>query len=335
MDRFDRIVASLQEAAVDDTRWRETSVLIEEACGISGADLLVASGRCHEEAVPALGAAFRRGGGLENPRPRRTHTDPHELGRVVACEPRPNGVLHSPTRGPNGPESDQINMIGRLSPYVRQFIRVRSALAAARALNESFLEVLGHGLAGVLCVDRCGRVVRANSVARTLLRRRDGVLQDRDGSLRARLPDEDTRLRGLLAGASTPSTAPGVAGSMAVQRPPNLTPLTLRVTPVVSRGVGRESSHVASLVLIVDPAEKPRMDPEHVAAALGLTPAESGVAVAVAEGATAREIAAATSRREATVRELLKRVHVKLGISRRADLVRAVLLVGAFTGRLR
>ena len=58
------------------------------------------------------------------------------------------------------------------------------------------------------------------------------------------------------------------------------------------------------------------------------------MAVAVAKGATAREIAVATKRREATVRELLKRVHVKLGISRRADLVRAVLSVGAFPDNL-
>ena len=79
------------------------------------------------------------------------------------------------------------------------------------------------------------------------------------------------------------------------------------------------------MVLIVDLAAQSSFDPEHVAAVLGLTPAESLVAVALTAGATAREIAAATSRREATVRELLKRVHVKLGISRRADLVRTVL----------
>ena len=38
-----------------------------------------------------------------------------------------------------------------------------------------------------------------------------------------------------------------------------------------------------------------------------------------------REIAEATHRAESTVRELLKRIHVKLDVSRRADLVRMVL----------
>lgn len=75
----------------------------------------------------------------------------------------------------------------------------------------------------------------------------------------------------------------------------------------------------------VDPEAYPSIDPERVAETLGLTHAESRVAAALAEGATIREIAAATHRAESTVRELVKRIHVKLGISRRANLVRRVL----------
>jgi len=38
-----------------------------------------------------------------------------------------------------------------------------------------------------------------------------------------------------------------------------------------------------------------------------------------------RDIATATHRAESTVRELVMRIHVKLNVSRRADLVRMVL----------
>ncbi len=41
------------------------------------------------------------------------------------------------------------------------------------------------------------------------------------------------------------------------------------------------------------------------------------------------DIAAATHRAESTVRELAKRIHLKLNISRRADLVRMVLSLAA------
>ena len=79
--------------------------------------------------------------------------------------------------------------------------------------------------------------------------------------------------------------------------------------------------------MVVDPAAKRRVDPESVARILALTRAEARVAAALAEGATMREIAEATNRAESTVRELIKRIHLKLGVSRRADLVRMVLSV--------
>ena len=64
-----------------------------------------------------------------------------------------------------------------------------------------------------------------------------------------------------------------------------------------------------------------------MATALGLTPAESQLAVELAEGKTVREIAVATGRTANTLYWHLKRIYQKLGISRQVDLVRRVLLV--------
>ena len=43
-DQFDRIVASLHEATLDDTHWRHTSNLIDEACGSVGNNLIIFRG---------------------------------------------------------------------------------------------------------------------------------------------------------------------------------------------------------------------------------------------------------------------------------------------------
>ena len=67
--------------------------------------------------------------------------------------------------------------------------------------------------------------------------------------------------------------------------------------------------------------------PEFVAESLGLTPAESRVAVALAEGKTVRDIAEATGRTKHTVRWLFRQIYRKLGISTQAQLVRLVLLL--------
>lgn len=318
-------------------------MLIEEACGIPAADLMIAAGPCQDQALWAQKGDCRHGEeDLEHRAARRMRSAPDETRGVAACEPTPSGRRSNRTDRPNGlisnlaspksrggRESDQVKMFRRILPHIRQFIEIRDALAGARALNAAFAELLDNRVAGVICVERSGKVVHTNSLARAILRHRDGLMQDRDGYLRARLPAEDARLRGLVTRALTPSTASGAAGLVAIRRSPGLAPLTLHVTPVVAHGPGSRRSRVASMVLIVVPAAKQVADPKNVAAALGLTLAESLVACSTVDGATAREIAAATSRRESTVRELLKRVHVKLGISRRADLVRAVLSIGA------
>ena len=79
---------------------------------------------------------------------------------------------------------------------------------------------------------------------------------------------------------------------------------------------------VAALILVVDPLSQPRIDPDLVAETLGLTLAESQVATALAEGSNVREIAAATRRKESTVRWFIRQIYEKRGISRQADLVR-------------
>ena len=75
-----------------------------------------------------------------------------------------------------------------------------------------------------------------------------------------------------------------------------------------------------------------RIDPDRVAALLGLSPAEAAIAVALVEGRTVREIAAATGREYATVRTHLKRVFAKLGVSRQYEAAQLVASLSGLAG---
>ena len=69
---------------------------------------------------------------------------------------------------------------------------------------------------------------------------------------------------------------------------------------------------------------------EGALSSLGLTPMESRVAVLLTEGKSLREVAAATGRKETTIRWHLRQIFAKRGIARQAELVRLVLsLAGA------
>ena len=224
---------------------------------------------------------------------------------------------------PHGWRSEQIALIKQLLPHIRQFVRVRQALASAEALGTSLTSLLDNALLGVLFLDRQGTIVETNTRALRILRRGDGVV-DRDGVLCARLLTDNAKLQRLLARALPHWSQTASSGSMTVQRPSGKLPLTLHISPVIHRA-DFGAQRVAALVLLVDLVERPQIDPTFLATTLGLSPAESRVAAALAAGQSVRDIAVTTHRTQAAVRWHLRHMYVKLGISRQADLVRLVL----------
>ena len=228
-----------------------------------------------------------------------------------------------------GWRSSQIDGIKRLLPHIRQFVCVRQALVDARSLASSLAELLDTTRVGAIYLDRRARIVEMNDPARNLLLRGAG-LSDRDGLLGAWLPKDDTNLQRLLAEALPPFGSQGVSGSTTVGRSLGLPALVLHVIPIQDAQVDFRTRAIAALVLVVDPQMPPRPDAGLVGSALGLTPAESRVAVMLAGGETALGIALATDRKESAIRDHIRRMHRKLGISRQADLVRMVLAISSY-----
>ncbi|MXX67563.1 MAG: hypothetical protein F4Y74_01130 [Gemmatimonadales bacterium] len=232
-----------------------------------------------------------------------------------------------------GWRSDQIRLIQRLQPHIRQFALVSHALSEADLTGTTMMELLATPRFGVIHLDRRGRIMRANDRALEILREGD-ALMDRDGFLRTRMPDEHAELSRLMALALPPWGVQGSAGSMTVTAPSSSPPgrLALHFTPVGDDYPHFRTRRLGAMVLVVDPAGRSLVDPVHVAAALDLTSMESELAVALAAGRTVQDIARRIGRTEATVRWHVKQIYRKQGISRQVDLVRRVLSLEGFGG---
>ena len=377
-DPFERLLAALQDAALDDARWPAAARRIDEACGATGGSIIVGEG-VGEDARVAFAAFYRRGErrpDLERDYyenyfhqdervPRLRQLREGKLVRVAdlfsAAERQTSATwnealpragtrngLNVRLRGLHGLrvtwvvadpvagdwETGRIRMIRRLLPHLRNFVHVRQALAGAEALGSSFTHLLDNARLGVIHLDRRGRIVEANDRARHLLRRGNG-LWEQGGFLRARSPADDARLRRLVAAALPSLGGQAASGSMPVRHASPVPELTLHVHPVTVRQMDFGAPDVGALVL-VDGLDRPwRLEAGQVGSVLGLSPAESRVAVGLAEGKTVPDIAAASGRAAGTVRIHLKRIHRKLGVSRRADLVRLVLSVSDRAGSRR
>ena len=220
---------------------------------------------------------------------------------------------------PSDWSTDQIDAIRQLLPHVRQFVRVRHALAEARSDGMGTTALLDTRHIGMLLLDRHGRVVEANDRARALLARGDG-LSVRHGCLVGVPPADADGVAVLLDAACRERRG----GSMPITRPQG-EPLVLYATPTGPTEVPPPVDRCVARILLAEPFATPMVNPERVAAALGLTPAQARVAAALAAGGTAASIAAGTHRTEAAVRWHIREALGRLGLSRQVDLVRVVL----------
>ena len=378
-DAFERSLAALYEAALDDARWPAASAVVEEAVGATGNALIVGEGYDADDLRIYFARYLRRSESAQDQaREYFTVYHPHDEGmprlrrlphgrlvrvRDVYTEEElrtspayneglrslgsrnglyvrfdgPDGLrivwgVGDPVGG-GGWQSDRLELIERLLPHIHRSILIRQALAAADALGAGLAGLLDNDRIGVVQLDRGGRVLEANAPALEILRRGDGLL-DRDGALDAVVPADRSRLRRLLGRAlpglwsETPS-----GGSMTVQRPSGRSRLGLHVSPVGDAEADFGGRRVAALVLVVDPARRPRIDAQRVAKTLGLTPSEGRMAALLAEGLKVREIAAVTGWRETYVRWLIQQTYRKLGVSGQVALVRQVLAADALPRR--
>ena len=374
-EAFDRILASLHEAALGRAHWSTATALIDEALGVHGSSMAFGDGSSDEDIRIYFSWYFFRGQRhrdlereyyevyypLDERVRRMRHLPDSQLVHMtdlltkeelktsatynellVRAHTR-NGI-HVRLDGPNGSRivwvvndpvdgddwsSAQLDSIRRLLPHIRQTVRVQQALTGAGALGETLTKLLDITGLGIIQLDGRGRIIAANDRARDSLRIGDGLF-DEGGFLYARTPEDNAELQGLLTRALPPFGAQGTGGSTVVTRSSALPPLVLHVNPV-----GREETDwrvwpVAALVLVVDPATQTRIEPAVAAAALGLTRMESQVAVRLAQGMSVREIAAATGRRESTIRSHVKHMFAKHGLSRQVDLVRLVSSLAGF-----
>ena len=368
-DAFERIVASLHEAALDPGRWPGASALIDEALGTHGSSVGLGDGESEEDyRVYFIWTCWRgqRRRDLERlwietyhpvdqgmPRLRRRpfnrlihvpdlYTE-EELRTSVSYNAlrtlaRAGNGINVRLRGLNGSRilwqvndpvdgdgwsSARIDAIRRLRPHVRHTVSVQQALSAAGALGATLEGMLDATGLGVVQLDARGRIVAANDRARNILRTGDGLL-DSDGVLSARAPRDNDSLQNLLGRALAPFDARGAGGSTLVRRPGPLPPLVVHVHPVQGRETDFQGWPVAALVLVVDPAGGADIDPGVVAAGLDLTGMQSRVAVLLAQGMSVPEIAAATGRKESTIRSHVKHAFARHGLRRQAELVRLV-----------
>ena len=189
-------------------------------------------------------------------------------------------------------------------------------------------QLLGQFNHAMLLVDETRGLWHSNDAAKEFLKTGD-CLVERDGYLRCTGKANDAALTNALNSLQLSALQENIAPKRRALSLSRASGANLRVFISSLRPhetMGMFGTTARAMIVLHDPDKSnAALDPFILAECFNLTPAEARVAVRIAAGANAKEIAQHNGSALATVRTHINRVMEKTGVSRQTDLVRVLL----------
>jgi DNA-binding CsgD family transcriptional regulator len=249
------------------------------------------------------------------------HRDEHSETALTFCR---NSRLRS-----FGMQEERLLRI--LMPHVQRSVSLHHQLMDSEEIRAGLQSALDLVSAGVLVLNRMGRILVMNVAAERICERRDGLsvsqshLVGNTVAVTRKLEASIAEVLGTQAGRGTVS--------LLVPRPSPKAPLRLVVyaNPEVLRYCHAPSS-AAIVIFVTDTDRPPQLSTDNVKSLFGLTPAEARLVEHIASGRTLREAAELLQVTYPTVRAQLASVFAKMGISRQSQLVSLIYSSPAIFG---
>ena len=215
----------------------------------------------------------------------------------------------------------------RLVPFLRIALDLFVKRVDIETENEALSATISGMSVGSILVDADARIMNANTTARAILDQQDGLL-DANGKLCLSEPGRSKELQDLIrsnAEASLNPTAPANTRSLLIDRPSGRESVSLLVRPATIAADCQLHVRQTALINLIDPAQPRLKLIDSLVQQFGLTRAEARVAISISNGHSTAETAQGQNISRNTIRSHLRSIYSKMGVSRQADLVRAVL----------
>ncbi|MGO9602192.1 MAG: helix-turn-helix transcriptional regulator [Candidatus Binataceae bacterium] len=251
----------------------------------------------------------------------------HALGADIQTE---DGIhcrfrVARPHREPPFSDHDKALCTAML-PHLKRAVILHSQLELIDSERRLYAGTVDRMLVGTVILDESGALMKSNIVAEEMLREGDG-LRMVNGVLRADHPGENRELQRLIKQAVNGNAggSPAVAEAISITRGPDRGKLGVLVRNIPHAPWSECNRRPAVALFIRDPERRTEASREMVRRLFDLTPAESSLALALADGLTLDEAAERLHIRKNTARAHLRAIFAKIGVTRQTTLVRLLL----------
>lgn len=233
------------------------------------------------------------------------------------------------TRSQGQPEFSERDKLlcSRLVPHLRRSLHVHNLLGRSESLGNLYAEAINRLAVATLVLDETGEVLQLNDVARELLGHADG-LKLVGSRLEASYPSDNRELHKLIRDAvqSKEASQPReTREALSIARPSGEVSLGVVVEPVPGAEWAEGHSRPAVMMYIRDAVGKSQVDNRVAKELFNFTPAETLLALQLANGLSLEEAAENLGIMRNTARAHLRSIFSKTGVRRQAELVRVML----------
>jgi len=213
-----------------------------------------------------------------------------------------------------------------LLPHLKRAVILHAHLDRTESERKLYAGTVERLMVGTVILDANGKILKTNQAANELLRDRDG-LKIAGSSLEAVYTNDNRELQRLVKRALLGHTKPdlSVVEAISITRPSGKSSLGVVVRSVPMSEWSEGKHEPAAAVFVRDPESRAQAPHEVVQQMFGLTPAEAGFAMQLANGFSLDEAAEALNITRNTGRAHLRAIFSKTGVTRQTELVRLVL----------
>ncbi|MBF8720120.1 helix-turn-helix transcriptional regulator [Pseudomonas guariconensis] len=218
------------------------------------------------------------------------------------------------------------HLLARFTPHLERSVKVHMQLNRIETERNLYAGAVDQMAVGTIILDETGKVLQTNQVAERLLQEKDGIKQVNDG-LQVGSARDTQEFRRLVRQAmvSQKGNQASVVEAMRVKRPSGRADLGIivRSVPLAAWSEGKQCPTV--VIFISDPEQQSTAPQEIVRALFDFTPAETQLAMLLANGLTLDEASEELGISRNTSRAHLRSTFSKTGVTRQTMLVRLIL----------
>lgn len=267
----------------------------------------------------------------ENSRYYREYARPsdayHVMGADLATQSGVIGLRISRGHGQPAFSDRDRALCARLLPHLRCSLDFHDLLERRESMGNLYSEAVNRLSIASMVLDEAGNVIQLNGVARALLEQADG-LKLVGSRLEASYPSDNRELYRFIRFAAESRATLGaepVSAALSIARPSGQVGLGVVIEPIRSSGWVEGHGQPVVMVYVRDAMGGVQMSSQLAQELFTFTPAETTLALQLANGLSLEEAAEKLGITRNTGRAHLRSIFAKTGIKRQAELVKVLL----------